>query len=125
MSLRHGGSVLCVDDDTQILKLLQDLLTVVAKNVQIASNGYTALATLKKRSHDFDVVVTDLRMPGMSGTALIEQARAAGYARPFIVYSGAITEDDRQRLRELNVTTIIEKPGPPGELMEAVRQAIR
>jgi CheY-like chemotaxis protein len=124
MNLRRQGlSILCVDDDPQILRLLQSLLAGVGLTVEVAANGFNALALLKKRMHDFAVVITDLRMPGMRGTQLIEQARISGYTRPFIVFAGAIAPDDLQRLSELAVTSVLEKPARPGELIEAVRRA--
>ena len=49
-------------------------------------------------------------MPGMDGAGLIEQSRAAGYAGPFMVYAAMISSDDRERLSELHVQSVIIKP---------------
>jgi len=116
--------ILCVDDNDAILNALTLAFKATGFDVQTAYNGFTALAKIAKNPQGFQVVITDLRMPGVDGFGLIEQSRSAGYAGPIIVYAAAISPDARQRLQELRVTLIIEKPARSGELIAAVRESL-
>ncbi len=90
--------------------------------VETARNGFLALQKIRKSPQHFQVVVTDIRMPGMDGFGLIEQTRATGYDGPFVVYAAMVSPDDRQRLGELHVQNVILKPARPAELIAAIRE---
>ena len=109
--------VLCVDDDPTLLENLSAGLRAAGYHVETAPDGLSALRKLNGRFDDFQLVLTDLRMPGLGGLQLIEQSRASGYSGPFVVYSGAIQPDDRQRLRELQVEHVIHKPARSGDII--------
>jgi CheY-like chemotaxis protein len=119
---RQRFSILCVDDNTALLDVLEDRLGGAGYEVHTASNGFAALNHLSRDPGRFDLVITDLRMPGLDGVGLIEQARAAGYSNGFIVYAAIVGSDHRSRFNELRVRHVIEKPGRPGELLEAIRE---
>ena len=123
MSHGNGTAILCVDDDPEILGSLERLLASSGYTVKTAANGVAALAILQQPAHNIRAVITDLRMPGMSGTHLIHRARAIGFVRPFIIVSGSITPADRKYLNRLGVASVLEKPARPEELIETVRQA--
>ncbi len=61
----HGTRVLVVDDDQTLIRLLRDILTEAGYAVVTARSGSEALHALKEQ--DFDLILSDLRMPGMSG----------------------------------------------------------
>ena len=63
--------VLCVDDETEILRALQRELRHVADNVITATSGEEALALLEE--HNAAVVVSDMRMPGMNGATFLHR----------------------------------------------------
>lgn len=67
-----GYRVLLVDDEADLLKALAELLRQSGHAVTTASDGQTALATLA--TQDFDILLSDILMPGMGGVALAEQA---------------------------------------------------
>ena len=117
-------SVLCVDDNDVLLATLKSAFTSAGFAVETAYNGFNALGKLAKNPNGFKALVTDLRMPGIDGFGLIEKSRSAGYAGPIIIYAASITADARQRLEELQVQRIIEKPARSGELIAAVREAL-
>jgi len=77
-ALRKPGDtdprVLIVDDEAGICKLMETLLAQAGFHCQTASSGQEALEIL--RQQEFDALISDLRMPGMSGLALLEAARA-------------------------------------------------
>lgn len=120
---RQQCKILCVDDNLALLELLQDRLSSAGYSVEVAPNGFRALVTINANLTKFPVVITDIRMPGLDGYGLIEQSRATGFDGQFIVYAASMTPDHVQRLRELNVRQVIEKPVPTSTLVAAIRQA--
>ena len=119
---RQHFKLLCVDDDAEILGVLQEAFGTSGYDVETALNGFAALQRVKSNPQRFQLILTDLRMPGLDGLGFIEQARASGYAGPFVVYSGMISDNDRQRLRELRVSRVISKPARAGELISAIKE---
>lgn len=119
---RQHCSVLCVDDESGILDTLQAIFESFGYDVETAQNGFVALAKVNKNPQRFNLIMTDIRMPGMDGFDLIDRSRSAGYGGPFVVYAGMISADDRQRLRELRVSRVILKPARAGELIAAIKE---
>jgi len=119
---RQRFNLLCVDDEIAILEGLSAGLEHFGYEVQTAENGFSALLKVKKSPARFQLIITDLRMPGLDGFGFIEQARAAGYGGPFMVYAGMISPDDRQRLNELHVVRIILKPARTAEVIAAIKE---
>ncbi|HKP04462.1 MAG TPA: response regulator [Chthoniobacterales bacterium] len=116
--------VLCVDDNDLILGTLKAAFKADGFEVETAYNGFNALGKLTKNPHALQALITDLRMPGVDGFGLIEKSRAAGYAGPIVVYAASITGDARQRLVELGIKHVIEKPARSSELIAAVRESL-
>ena len=119
---RQRFNLLCVDDEIAILNVLSAGFEHYGYEVQTAENGFAALQKVKKSPQRYQVIITDIRMPGLDGFGFIEQARAAGYTGPFMVYAGMISPDDRQRLNELHVSRLILKPARTAELITAVKE---
>lgn len=124
MSTRLQLRILCVDDNDAILATLKLAFTTAGFEVETAYNGFNALTKLTKKPRAFQVITTDLRMPGIDGFALIEKSRIAGYTGAIIIYAGSITPDAVQRLEGLNVNYIFEKPIQSIELIAAVRNSL-
>jgi CheY-like chemotaxis protein len=116
--------LLCVDDNDAVLATLKLAFTSAGFEVETAYNGFNALAKLTKNPQSFQVIMTDIRMPGIDGFGLIEKSRLAGYAGPIVVYAASITPDARKQLEELQVQSIIEKPVRSSELISAVRDSL-
>jgi CheY-like chemotaxis protein len=89
--------ILVVDDERGVREMLQEAVGVFGYDVTTASNGAEAL-TLFLRG-PFDLVMTDLMMPGMSGWELSAQLRAADPRLPILILTGfgANLEDEARR----------------------------
>jgi two-component system OmpR family response regulator len=112
---------LLVDDDPRVRQLFNDCLTRFGHEVHAVENGATALARLE--TEHYDVVLTDLLMPGMSGLEVAEMVRALHPALPIIVATGSASGQDRQRLQDQGVA-LLRKPFPLAKLAETVRTAL-
>ena len=115
------GSVLCVDDEPNILRSLHWMLRKDF-NVMTAPDGYTALEMLRK--HDFDVIVSDQRMPGMIGSEFLREACKVAPRAMRILLTGY--SDMQAILRSINegeVFRFVNKPWTNEELSRTVADA--
>ncbi len=112
-----GLRILVVDDDPSTLWVLEKLFALEGHSVETAANGHEALERLECReSQPFDVLVTDLVMPDMPGTKLIEAARSLVPAIRSVVVSG----HKRDVLVGEDVSWV-EKPLDVDALLETIR----
>lgn len=116
-----GLNVLVVDDEESVLALLRRFLEVEGLKVSTASSGYEAAALIK--THDFDLVMCDLKMPGLGGKelyALIEKSRPQLVGRVIFVTGDAIDPELNKLLQEAKVA-LLPKPFS----LESVRKLVR
>jgi serine/threonine-protein kinase len=121
MNLNKKSLVLCVDDEPAILRSLQWLLQREF-DVVTAESGAEALPLLE--NHDFDVIISDQRMPGMTGSEFLREARRLAPRALRILLTGY--SDLQAILRSVNdgeVYRFINKPWNVSELPRVVREA--
>ncbi len=122
----HTGNarprVLCVDDEPVILQILRRLLEVQGFEPVTCGDPVAAIALFDDSS--FDVVITDIHMPGMDGLALMKALRARQPELPVMVVTGHGTVDTAiQALRE-GASGMLVKPFTGEELLGEVRRAL-
>jgi CheY-like chemotaxis protein len=83
-----AGRVLLVDDEPALLALIEDMLTAEGFTVSAYSDGAKALAEFQRDPRGFDLVITDLTMPGLSGTELAIQVRTLRPDIPVLLCTG-------------------------------------
>src|SRR5688500_1921495 len=118
--------VLIVDDSPQMAANLEIALTTVpGVEVAIAASGGEALRMLDAAS-SVAAVVTDLELPVVDGSELIERLRAAPrFARvPVIVSSGSVDPHAAERVRLLGADDFFLKPYSPAELKQRLEQLL-
>ena len=105
----NGVRILVVDDDPDLLELLGEWLSCFGASVQSAPDGFKALALVKQQP--FDVAVTDLQMPGLSGLQLLSLFKELDPSLEVIFLTGQGTmEDAIQALREGRAFDFLQKP---------------
>jgi DNA-binding NtrC family response regulator len=115
------GQVLCVDDEPSILRSLQWLLKKEF-DVKIAASGHEALDMV--RQSDFDVIISDQRMPGMMGSEFLREARKVSPRSMRILLTGY--SDLQAILRSVNdgeVFRFVNKPWNIKELPKIIADA--
>ena len=116
-------SILLVDDDPATLHTLKSLLEKRPDSeVHCVQDAGTALQVVRENVPD--LVITDIRMPGMDGFALIEALEESRISVPVIVISGDVDAQDAEKVRELGVKQFLPKPIGMDTLTEAVDLAL-
>jgi excisionase family DNA binding protein len=100
--------VLVVDDEETIRDLLAKTLALAEYDVDLAPDGRTALERL--RMIPYDLLITDLKMPGVDGLAVIREARRLKADIPVIIITGFSTEASAIEAVNLGVSGYLTKP---------------
>jgi len=117
------ATILIVDDDQKLLKMLQRTLTYEGFRVLTARNGNEALAEVQ--AHRPDAVVLDWLMPGMDGLGVVERLRAAEDKTLVLMLTARDEEPDRITGFELGADDYVLKPFSPRELVARANAILR
>ncbi len=115
------GPVLLVDDDLALGRALQRWLVGSGFEVVVAEDGVAALSILEQRS--FDVIVSDIQMPGLWGVELLRRVRVRDLDVPVILMTGNPTLDSVMEAMSLGALAYLQKPMTKDVFVEAVRRA--
>jgi excisionase family DNA binding protein len=100
--------ILIVDDEQAVRELVAKTLTMADYDVDTAADGPSAIDRLK--STDYDLLITDLKMPGMDGLSVIREARQKSAELPIIIITGYSTEASAIEAINLGVCGYLTKP---------------
>jgi DNA-binding NtrC family response regulator len=115
-------SVLIVEDEANMARSLSRILERRGYGVGIAAEGNEALTRLD--SEPFDVVITDLKMPGMGGMELLAKMHERGHRHPTIVLTGFGTVQGAVEAMKLGAADYLIKPYNPDELLLIVERQL-
>jgi len=119
---RHGR-ILLVDNELPVMTVLGDMLTEVGHDVIPVASGAEAIRVFVPGS--FDLVMTNLGMTGLTGWDVAERVRTSDLHVPIVFITGwGLQAEDRERCRQLGVQNVLFKPLRPGELHQAVQEAL-
>jgi len=127
-SIRVGAissmdTVLIVEDSRPMQRTLQRLFESDSLQVHIAADGPSGLEYFRKQLPN--VVVLDLKLPGISGKELCREFKAIAASVPIVVLSANAEVEDKVLLLELGADDYVTKPFSPKELLARVRRAMR
>src|SRR5206468_2635630 len=114
--------VLVVDDEATIRDLLSKTLALAEYDVDLAPDGRTALERL--RMIPYDLLITDLKMPGIDGLAVIREARRLKTDLPVIIITGFSTEASAIEAVNLGVSGYLTKPFRVPRVLAAAAKAL-
>jgi CheY-like chemotaxis protein len=106
----NGERVLFLDDEEPIVLLASRMLNRLGYKVEAHTRAAEALDAFRSRPAEFDLVVTDLAMPGASGMDFAASVLALRPDIPVILTTGYIDPDDLERARRIGVREVIQKP---------------
>jgi putative two-component system response regulator len=124
VSMPSPKRILVADDDHHIRLFLQTLLSSWGHEVELAEDGFSALAKLE---FDFDLLITDADMPGLDGFEVIHRVRSQPQLTnlPIIMVTGRSSVEDRVRAIEAGVNDFISKPFDSTELKVRTTSLLR
>jgi len=114
--------ILVVDDDQAIRDLLSRTLIGAGYLVDLAADGASALAKVAEKP--YDLMITDLKMPGMDGLTVIREARRLAPALPVIVVTGYSSEASAIEAIDLGVAGYLTKPFRLPRILAATARAL-
>lgn len=115
--------ILIVDDDKIVLESCRRILEAEGIAVVTAGNAETAEEVLRMKG-PFDVIMTDIKMPGRDGFALIRPLHRAYPEMAVVMMTGYLIPDTVRKGTESGADVLIAKPFTPEELLAAVREAV-
>jgi two-component system, response regulator PdtaR len=114
---------LIVDDNEALAENVAEILRDAGDQAVVAHSGPEALELLRQES--FDALLTDMRMPGMDGAALVREARSADPGLPAIVITAFTRDAGLSAMRAQAPLAVLPKPVPVSRLLELLARARR
>jgi CheY-like chemotaxis protein len=115
--------VLVVDDDPVVARSFDRVLTGKGYAVISARDGVEALQKLKDEK--YDVVFTDIKMPGMNGIEVARRIKASQPWLPVVIVTGYGTDENEAQARAAGVAGFLHKPLSPAEIEGSTEQALQ
>jgi DNA-binding response OmpR family regulator len=112
--------ILVVEDEKAVAHMIAMVLGGPASKVVSARSGWEALIKIGATARPFDVVITDHRMPGMTGLHLVSRLRAKNFGGKILVLSAHLSDEDIHAYEELSVDMMMSKPFDFDELQQAM-----
>src|SRR5215469_3407469 len=119
----EGRKVMVIEDDAEIRGIVTTLLTNEGYEVEEAEDGRSGLERVFLTKPD--LILVDLRLPGLDGAEICKRIRAGRLDTPIIVISAAKEEFDRVLLLELGADDFLVKPFGARELLARIRAVLR
>ncbi|MDQ8020788.1 MAG: PAS domain-containing protein [Moraxellaceae bacterium] len=120
----RGERVLLVDDEEALLRLTEETLQELGYAPSSFGSSLIALEAFRADPAGFDAVLTDERMPGMSGTALIEQVRSMRPDIPVLLMSGYVGDLAARQSTDRPPDRILKKPLALADLAYSLAEAL-
>lgn len=118
-----GRSVLVIEDDLDIARLLKIHLTELSCTVKLAMDGVVGLA--QAEANQYDLIILDIMLPGMDGLEVCRRLRAKTNYTPILMLTSKSTELDRVLGLEMGADDYLTKPFSILELVARVKAIFR
>jgi DNA-binding response OmpR family regulator len=116
------GKILIVEDEEDISDILSEMLKFFGYTVTVIADGVDAWCEVT--STEYDLVLTDLRLPGIDGMELLTKMRLHGLKTPVLIVSGIDLRGSRATLNKLGRCDTVQKPFKMEELEDKIARLI-
>jgi signal transduction histidine kinase/ActR/RegA family two-component response regulator len=110
-----------IDDEDVVLRLTEQALSFSGYHATALTSPEECLARMEREPGVFDLIISDQRMPTMSGTELLRAVRARGGLTPVLVTSGSVTPNAASEFRAAGYARFLPKPFTLEDLLSAVQ----
>jgi PAS domain S-box-containing protein len=121
---RGGERILFIDDEEFLVDLGKQMLERLGYTVECMTGSMEALDAFGKRPDDFDLVITDMTMPKMTGEVLAKRLMSIRPDIPIIISTGFSELMSEERAREIGIISLIMKPLSIRDLAKTIRSAL-
>ena len=122
--MANEKKVLVVDDHFEMLEFLRSMLELSNEDYEVLAVPSAEEGLLELRRMHFDLVITDVRLPGMSGFDLVRRTKTIKSDIPIIMITAYSSTQGRQEAEELGVFRYFAKPLDTDEMLSAVHEAL-
>ena len=118
----EGARILVVDDEPEVRDAITDLLRAEGFEPEATSDSVAAAGLISTSA--YDVILSDIVMPGLSGLQLLSLIKARAPSPDVILFTGFSTRERAMEALERGAFAYLEKPFDAAELLERVKQAL-
>jgi CheY-like chemotaxis protein/anti-sigma regulatory factor (Ser/Thr protein kinase) len=112
----HGEHILYIDDDEAVVLLIERTLHSLGYKVSGYTDAIAGTRAFAAAPDSFDIVVTDLSMPGMDGFGVAQAIKQVNRTTPIVLTSGYVRTEDQERAARFGIDHVILKPNTIDEL---------
>lgn len=116
------SNILVVDDENVARQSLTDILKLEGYNVASASNGQAAVEHV--RTHPIDLMIVDLRMPGMDGLEVVQVVNQVAPDTEIVLLTAFASTDSAVKALRLRVHDYLMKPAAPAQVIASVKKGL-
>lgn len=120
----RGESILLVDDDELVAQSGESILKRLGYRVKAEINCIEALEAFRRHPDEFDLVITDMSMPQMTGLMLAEAILKIRPNIPIILFSGHHDMVDEKKVLEIGIKALMMKPITPRDMAGTIRKVL-
>ena len=125
LSLKRGEErILLVDDEDAVLQIVKRILELLGYSVTTTNSGLKAAALFKQKPLEFDLVITDMTMPKMTGVQLARELKDIRKEIPIIICTGFSEQLDKKKADALGFEGFISKPVLINKISETIRNVL-
>ncbi len=117
-------NVLVVDDEEDLVELMERMLTKLGYSVHSFTNSLEALAEFKAKPNKYDLVITDITMPKMTGVTLALEIMGVRPDASIILCSGYSDLIDKEKVQSIGISGYLQKPIIKKEVAQLVREVL-
>ncbi len=122
--LKGSERILFVDDELTLTKIAQPMLQSLGYEVTTRLSSIDALALFKAKPEAFDLVITDMTMPNMTGDELAKELMAVRPDIPIILCTGFSAGITKEKAKALGIRSLVSKPILKRDIAEAIRKVL-
>ena len=124
LKIKARYNVLVVDDDPSVLATYRRLLSRAGYNAVVQDDPRAVLTSPAVNGRCYDLLLLDLKMPGMDGLSLLAELRRRACKARCVLLSAFLDEDVRTRAEHLGVDRVLEKPVDCGTLRRVINDLL-
>lgn len=121
---RGTESIMIVDDDISVSGVMEAMLKSLGYQVTTYTDSVNALEELSRTAEQYDLLISDLKMPNITGLELAKRLQQNSTRIPLIIMSGDSTPITEQSMQDFGISKVLNKPIMMSELAETLREVL-